>query len=227
MSEATFTLLGISHISVIALLFLFSIGLTLSCRRRPSCDKKIAWSLATALIINKLFTLYYAWTHQLLAWDNGLPLHLCDVATFFAVWCLIDHRPRIAECVYFWGLAGTTQAVLTPDLPFNFPDPRFITFFISHCGLIVAAIYIIFGRREELTWQSVWRVFGWSQIYLIAVLVINKLISANYGYLLAKPKNPSLLDYFGPWPFYLLVIEAMALLFFILYFQMYRWIEKK
>jgi uncharacterized membrane protein YwaF len=43
---------------------------------------------------------------------------------------------------------------------------------------------------------------------------INQLLDANYFYLIAKPINPSVLDFFGPWPVYILVAEILAMGFF-------------
>ena len=40
------------------------------------------------------------------------------------------------------------------------------------------------------------------------------LLDANYFYLMAKPINPSVLDYFGPWPIYILVAELLVIGFF-------------
>ncbi|MBM3790173.1 MAG: TIGR02206 family membrane protein, partial [Acidobacteria bacterium] len=38
----------------------------------------------------------------------------------------------------------------------------------------------------------------------------------NYGYLRRPPSQPSLLDYLGPWPWYILSLELIALCIFIL-----------
>jgi uncharacterized membrane protein YwaF len=43
---------------------------------------------------------------------------------------------------------------------------------------------------------------------------INFWLDANDFYLVEKPVNPSILDYFGPWPWYILVTEGLAFVFF-------------
>jgi uncharacterized membrane protein YwaF len=45
----------------------------------------------------------------------------------------------------------------------------------------------------------------------------------NYMYLRAKPRNPSLFDFLGPWPWYLAASEGIALgLFVLLYLPFWR-----
>ena len=60
------------------------------------------------------------------------------------------------------------------------------------------------------------RTFGWLNIYLLALVPINLWLGANYFYMMEKPLNPSILDYFGPWPIYILVCEVLAMAFFAL-----------
>jgi len=45
------------------------------------------------------------------------------------------------------------------------------------------------------------------------------LAGANYGLLRTKPPYPTILDAMPPWPYYLLVLVAMALLSIALYYS--------
>ncbi|MDB2665067.1 YwaF family protein, partial [Porticoccaceae bacterium] len=74
--------------------------------------------------------------------------------------------------------------------------------------------------------QGIVRAFIWLNLYLVCVLPINWLLDANYFYLMHKPQVPSLLDFFGPWPFYLVVTETLAMLFFALSYLPFFFVRK-
>ena len=48
-----------------------------------------------------------------------------------------------------------------------------------------------------------------------AVGTVDQVTGWNYGYLCRKPAVPSLLDYLGPWPWYLIGLEAIAIIMFV------------
>jgi uncharacterized membrane protein YwaF len=56
--------------------------------------------------------------------------------------------------------------------------------------------------------------FIWLNVYLLSLIPLNLWLDANYFYIMEKPINPSILDYFGPWPVYILAAEALAFVFF-------------
>ena len=53
-------------------------------------------------------------------------------------------------------------------------------------------------------------------IYLIVAMTINKLLGTNFAFAAHPPANPSLIDQLGPWPWYLLSMQGIALVFFYL-----------
>jgi hypothetical integral membrane protein (TIGR02206 family) len=118
---------------------------------------------------------------------------------------------------YFWGIGGTFQAILTPNLQVGFPDIRFVSFFVGHCGIVAGVIYLMIARRFRPTLGSVWRTLVWSQLYLVATLLVDYLTGVNYGFLLHKPQAASILDYLSNtrW-LYIVELEGLALLFFAL-----------
>jgi len=52
--------------------------------------------------------------------------------------------------------------------------------------------------------------------YGLAVGTMDAITGWNYGYLCRKPSQPSLLDFLGPWPWYLLSLEAIGFVSFLI-----------
>ena len=84
--------------------------------------------------------------------------------------------------------------------------------------MVVAIVYatVVYGMRP--TRQSLWRSFGALIIFFLMTIPVNLLLDANYFWILGKPPSASILDYFRPWPWYLLSTAVFALFhFYLLY----------
>jgi len=213
-----FQLFGAPHLTVLALTVVIPVVLCFGVRRFPETQRGVVWLLVTILLANKVAVFSYAWVQDEIPWLSRLPMQLCDWVTFIAAAALIWRRRTLYELTYFWGLAGTLQATLTPDLPYGFPHFYFFTFKISHSGILIAVAFLTFGLGHRPTWGSIGRAMAWLQLYLVAAMVLNFLLDQNYGYLCRKPANPSLLDHLGPWPWYILSLEVLAFVFFVFYY---------
>jgi hypothetical integral membrane protein (TIGR02206 family) len=148
---------------------------------------------------------------------TSLPLALCDVALIVAaVACWAPRWSIGVELTYFWGLAGTLQAVVTPDLHAGFPQLEFFLFVVGHVGIVLAALYLVIGLRRVPRGGSVARVLTITAAYALFVGLFDWATGSNYMYLAAPPENPSLLSLLGPWPWYLLSATGVALILFVL-----------
>ncbi len=159
-----------------------------------------------------------------LAWLRGVPYvpcQLCDLALVLAASALWSPNPTVSELAYFWGLAGSLQALLTPALEAPFPSRTWCAFFLNHLGIVLTAVYLAASGRIHPTQGSVWRAWGLLNVYAGAAGAVNWLAGTNYGFLAQKPAQPSLLDYFGPWPWYIVAMEAAALGSFYLCYAPY------
>jgi hypothetical integral membrane protein (TIGR02206 family) len=148
---------------------------------------------------------------------HHLPLHLCDLAALAAGIALLTRHRLLSSLTYFWGLAGTIQGILTPAITER--GPVCATFFFQHFVIVAAALHLplVEGwRPRRPLWKAVAEVFGCSVAYLCLAIAMNALTGANYAYASHPPENPSLLDHLGPWPWYLLSIQAIAIVFFSL-----------
>lgn len=153
------------------------------------------------------------------SWDNLLPFHLCDLAAITAGLALITKRPLLCSLTYFWGLAATIQGIITPAITVGFPAPPFVMFFVHHFAVVIAALYlpVVEGwRPKRPLWKGPLEAYGWAVVYLIFAMTVNRLLGSNFAFASHPPANPSLIDQLGPWPWYLLSMQGIAVFFFFL-----------
>lgn len=217
---ATFTPYGSAHIVAIISAVIAPLVLCAVARRCAGgfASSVIRWTLAALLIGNRAFRIFFLHREGELTIESAAPMHLCDWASIAAAITLIYPNQWTYELCYFWAMGGTLQALLTPDLAHGFPDPRFITFFISHGGVIAAALYATLGMGMRPVPMSIVRVLIWSIVYLMAAMAANVLLDANFGYLRAKPSQPSALDLLAPWPYYIAQLAMLAVASTLLYY---------
>ena len=215
--EVTFHAFGPAHLAVIFLTIAIPVGLAAVVRASESraWERVVAISLAACLGMNYLGAAVFLWLHHHLYWAEMLPFQLCDWAMVVIIVALINGRRSWFEVAYFWGIGGTLQAILTPNLPFGFPDFRFFSFFIGHSGIVAGVIFLMGTRGYRPHVFSIFRTFAWSEFYFGLTLFVDFATGVNYGFLLHKPEAFSLLSYRSYWrPLSLLQMHGLALLFF-------------
>lgn len=183
-------------------------------------DMIIRYTLATLLIVQEISL--SVWRLSWGKWTPGvsLPLHLCGAAIVLSAIMLINKSYRLYEIVYFWGLGGAIQALLQPDIgAYSFPHYRFFQFFVSHGLIVTATIYGTFSFGYRPKYKSIFRIFLLTNIYMIFIAGFNYVFDGNYLFICHKPETASLLDFFGPWPWYILVLEGVALISFLIYYS--------
>jgi hypothetical integral membrane protein (TIGR02206 family) len=211
---ASFELFGPAHLGAIALTFMTPLILCAISRSGGNIATRIvSWLFVALLVGDKIFWYILLRRDGQLTIENVAPMQLCDWAAITAVITLIYPNQRTYELCYFWGLGGTLQALLTPDLAYGFPDPRFISFFATHGGVIAAALFMTLCMAMRPVPMSIARTLAWSTLYLAAAMMANATLGTNFGYLRTKPANPSLLDYMAPWPFYIGELALLAVVF--------------
>jgi hypothetical integral membrane protein (TIGR02206 family) len=207
-------LLTTEHIGALAVIAVGSVIAVLTARRRPGLWIK---ALAVVLVVDEV-----SWWVYLLAGGQpgsvlaqSLPLQLCDVGIFVAGFALWTRRQWLVDVTYFWGLAGTIQALLTPDLPQHFPTYPYFQYYIAHGGVVAAALLLVFGLGLHPRRSAVARVAAITAGYAAFVGLVDALTGANYMYLRSKPATPTLLDAMGPWPWYIVAAGLVALVLFL------------
>jgi hypothetical integral membrane protein (TIGR02206 family) len=214
-SEIVF--LGPHHLVAMLLLVLLNILLLALRNSGKTARMRAAWAMAIVLWLNEVG--WHVWKASVgeWTWQTMLPLHICSILVWLGGWMLVTRNQFIYEYMYFLGIGGALQAIITPDLGiYGFPHYRFFQTFISHGLIVTAAIYMTTVEGFRPTWRSMLRVIIGGNIYMLVVTGINWLIGSNYLYTLHKPETASLFDIMPDWPVYLLVVQLIGLVNFLL-----------
>jgi hypothetical integral membrane protein (TIGR02206 family) len=147
---------------------------------------------------------------------TSLPLPLCDIGAVIAAVACLRRTPLLVEITYFWGLAGTLQGVLTPDLSVGFPHLVFFEYVVGHLGIVFAALFLVAGMHLRPRPGAVPRILAITLAYTGLVGVVDAATGANYMFLRRAPGEWTLLRILGPWPWYLVSAAGVALALFLL-----------
>ncbi len=216
---AAIDLYGPAHIGILVVLIVITLLVIRNCRLGEHLPQSraslglLTFCCFAAYPINQMALLSCGTQITL---DAIIPLHLCDIAAFICGFALITRKPLLCELAYFWGLAGTLQGLLTPDLAYGFPHPIFFTFFLQHGVVVITAIILPMGLGWRPTKGAVRRTFILLLSYAAVAMTANYILDTNYGFLKSKPSEASLLDLMPSWPWYIPLLVGLAMLIFVL-----------
>ncbi len=207
-----FILFEPAHLAILLVIVLVNLWMVRFKGAPESTLKKVRWTMAIVLWVNE--AAWHVWNIYLGTWviQTMLPLHMCSVLIWLAGFMLIFKNFPIYEFVYFLGIGGGLQALLTPDVGiYNFPHFRFLQAFVSHGLLITSGIYMTTVEGFRPTWKSILRVVVISNIYMVIIFFVNTAIGSNYLMVNGKPPLASILDLLPAWPWYLIYVEIIGI----------------
>ena len=155
-----------------------------------------------------------------------LPFHLCRTANLLVLIVLVFRSYLAYEIVFFWGLT-VVHAIITPDILQGFPHFHFIRYWLSHQLMIIGILYATFVYDIRPRKKSIYVSFIALLMFMLITIPVNLLLDANYFWISGKPPVDTVLDYFGPWPWYIIVSAILALLHFYLFYYVILFISQK
>lgn len=210
---APFVQLGAAHLGALGV-FLLLVVAGWRLRLNAGQRRALRGMLAVLLVINELG--WHAWHVYYGLWtvERMLPFELCNLMVLASAWTLVTRNQVGYEFIYLLGIPAATQVLVTPALgPYGFPHILFIQIFISHGGVVLSALYLTLGEgMRPRSWRSVGMVAGWTILYALAIFWLNRGLGSNYLFLAHKPPAATLMDYLGPWPWYILSMVAIGLI---------------
>src|SRR5438046_8132925 len=211
------------HLVPLAILVVVASLLCAAARRTPGRWLEwVAVTIAVAIVITELSWQPYVMANHSWSAAYSLPVQLCDVGGFVAAAALIWRQLLLIEIAYFWGLGGTLQALLTPDLRDHFPSFPYLQFYATHDLVVLAALFLIVGLGLHPRPGSVRRIFLLTLAFTVAIALIDLVTGGNYMYLRRVPAGGSLLSLMGPWPWYIVGGGVVALFVLVLLYAPFR-----
>ncbi|HHZ93673.1 TPA: TIGR02206 family membrane protein [Candidatus Poribacteria bacterium] len=232
---------GTPHIIAMVVTILLPVILSVSVRKAKSekLTQSICYLLAAVLIVNEIIIWIYRIMDEgaRMFIQEGLPLEICGLAVFMTVFVLIKRNQYVYETAYLWGMAGTLQAIISPEITGGsiphqpgFPHYLFFQYFVGHSGIVGGILFATWGLKMRPSAHSILRTFVITNLYMVCILGVNVLFNyifmhelrpveggSNYLFLCRKPETNSVF-LFLDWPYYLLFFEVLGLaFFFILY----------
>ena len=190
-------------------------ALVIGARMRPGpWITPAARALALLIVANEIGWWVWQASHHALNLAGDLPLFPCDVAGFAAALALWMRAQMLVEMTWFWGIAGTVNGVISPDIGDHFPSYPYFQYFIQHGAIPAAAFFLVLGLRIYPRPWSALRALGMAVALVAIDAVVNLWTGGNYMFLRSAPPGTNLLELFGPWPWYVAGGTALAVIFF-------------
>lgn len=231
-ATSTFDQWGSAHLVVLGLVIATPIVLSVLARR---CSAAVTRTICLAFAVTLVGNVAVHWVYRLATVGvdefitRHLPLHICGITAFVLAATLVLRSERAYEVAFFWGLAGTLNALLTPQLEGGFPEYLFFHFFIGHGGIVAGVLFATWGLGMRPTFGSLLRAYGWLAALFAVLLVVNPLLGSNYMFLREPPQSASPF-FFAPWPYYIPVLAAVGFVFFCVLlapFKVAEWVRAR
>ncbi|WHY79458.1 TIGR02206 family membrane protein [Neobacillus sp. WH10] len=218
-----FQMFSISHFVVISIFILVSILIFLFRDKLKAEEWRYA-EIGVAISLILMETTYHLWMLLNGSWhvSHAIPLELCSISLILTVILLLTRKKLIYEILLFTSLLGASQALLTPLLHYDFPHFRFFHFFYTHLMIIWVPLYFTWAKGYRPSIWSVLKLFIFLNVLMPVIIVINKLVDGNYMFLSHKPRSASLLDFLGPYPWYILSLEGLLISLSLIVWLLFR-----
>lgn len=217
---APFELFGRAHIAGLFSLPLLGLSLLPFKYSSETTRARVRLFLAICIWVNELAWHLWIYYHGQWSVQWMLPLQICSVMIWLSGVMLITRNFRIYEFAYFLGIGGAIHLLATPDLGiYGFPHFRFWQTFLSHGLLIISAVFMTVVEGFRPSWRSMLRAALWMNVYMLIIYFVNRALGSNYLMINGKTNTPSLLHVLPDWPWYILWLEGIGIITFIILYS--------
>ena len=184
-------------------------------------QKKIEIFISISILLIKFagdFILYFI---------NGMPLytlfpiHVCNVSLILSMIFLVKPNFQGFQLMFYMSL-GAIAAILFPEAVLPLPNFLGIVFYSTHFFILFVIIYQMKYLKYRPTLNGLFKTYIALNVLAVIAFIFNNKFSTNYMYINHKPITASPIDYFGPWPFYIIVVQAIFIFLGFLSFLLFK-----
>ena len=145
-----------------------------------------------------------------------LPLHLCPIVIILSIFMMFFHSEVIFQPVYFWSI-GAFFAIIMPEIRDGMSNFASQSFFITNFFILFSTAYAFVHFRFRPTRAGFLCSFLLLVTLAFVMYFVNNKLGTNYLYVNHPPVTKSLMDFMGPWPYYIFSLAGIdiAISFFM------------
>jgi hypothetical integral membrane protein (TIGR02206 family) len=217
----TFEHFSLPHIVSLLIFFTFCMFLVIFRKRIEPYKTLIKWTLFSILLVcvvslQTVLVLMGEWGF------GHLPLQLCSISTFLALYLFLKRNEKVFNLLYFIGLIPPILSMISPDLAHQFPHFRYLRYFLQHSAITLSVFYFILFEGYRVPRRAILYSYIMINIIAVPIFIINLYLGTNF-FFLASPtiEVETLLTLFGSGVMYYFYLEMVAIIvLFISYIPM-------
>ena len=207
------------HLSPVILISVFCLAVIFGAKNLNEGNQRLVGtcfaSIAALAVITRMIFIYYEGIFSI---KSELPFHLCRILALSSPFVMYFKNERWINAMYYMATVGALQSILTPELSYGMPHYEYLLYWILHTILFWVPFYAIIVYKIRPDFRGVKEALIFCNVAMIFTLIVNLCIGSNYLYTRNKPSTGSMLDFMGPWPWYLVTAQFIAFaLFFLAY----------
>ncbi|WP_257474986.1 TIGR02206 family membrane protein [Bacillus sp. MCCB 382] len=216
----TFELFSVPHVSVLLMFVAISFWLVYFRHFLKGYQSMLKWTLFSMLVMSEVS--WHFWLVATGTWEVGdLPLQLCSVSTFIAIYLFLRPNQKAYYLLFFIGLLPPILSMVTPEMAYQFPHFRFLKYFLHHAAIAWSVLYFIVYEGYRVPRRAVWTGFLMVNLLALPIFFLNILLDTNFFYLANPTESKTILSFFGEGVIYYINLEIAAIVvFFVTYFPM-------
>lgn len=209
-----FKLFGTHHLITVAIMVVLSILILMIARQYK---KPVKVYLVSSLLFMDIAYRIWGGFYQEISLDVFFTLHLSSAAVALTILTLIRYRQTLFDVLLYWAILAVPQAIITPGIiRYGFPHLRFFHILWIHFTVITAVFYMILIEKRRPSKHSLKRALIVTHLYAAFVFIINIIFDTNYMFIGRKTSAATIIDFLGPWPYYILILDVILISTFCL-----------